>query len=153
MKKRIIFIAAIAFIIILVALILLVIRGGFLPSEYRIFGTLDELSCLNEYVNQSIEEDNNLIKGLAVAENKCVEVNYNGGIFKVYAYVFTSSTDASDFITRARRIHKSNGSFYMISDENRALYIEGSNKSYKDFMEFLFDHLTVRIDRFGERIN
>ena len=85
-------------ILFVCAVVLTIIIGlvGFNPPEFKTFANMDELSFLDQYCVDQLD-DPNLEDGLSVTDRKCIEVDYNRNHFHVYAYVFLNEADARSY--------------------------------------------------------
>ena len=117
--------------------------------EDKIFADISELDCLDDYIVEDLPDDERVVSGLNVIEKKCVDVNYNGNIFKVYAYVFSSLEEAKTFHSRISKYKQGSlGWLHKMQHQGaRGLYVAGPLDSYKEFIEFLYDHFTTTVDK------
>ncbi len=114
----------------------------------KIFVELNELEFLDDYQAVSIPDDTRAVKDLTIVDRKCVQVNYKGGEFKLYAYVFSTTQEAVEFDARVTRISKErdNGYFYMTHQKERAIFVDGSLRSSEKFMDLLYEHLSSTVN-------
>ena len=61
---------------------------------FKIFGSLDELSCFDSYDTSEIPDRSDLVEGLTIKDKRCFEVDFNGTAYSIYAYVFETPEDA-----------------------------------------------------------
>lgn len=117
----------------------------FNKPEFKIFAELEEFSCIDEYIISSLPDESQYISGLMIADRLCVKVKYEGAEFDVYAYTFASKDDADKYISRVRRNSEKDKWRYMVSKENRALFIKGSKRT-DGFLSYLFESFSETLD-------
>lgn len=149
MKKAVIIIGAIVLIIAaMIGVAALMHHCGVKDPEFKIFGSLDELSCFDGYETSEIPDRQELTEGLTIEQRKCFKVDFKGSEYKVCGYVFSSQAEAALFSQRYEKTDRSNRASYVIDKGNRALLFEGSAIRGKEFKSYLFEHLTETIEVF-----
>ena len=149
MKKTVIIIGSIILTVaVLIGASALMHHCGVNGPEFKIFGSLDELSCFDDYETEEIPDRQELTEGLEIKERNCFKVNFEGSEYSVYGYVFASPDDASLFAERFRNTDRSNMSSYIIEKDERVLLYCGSVLRSKRFKEYLFDNLTETVEVF-----
>lgn len=134
-------------ILFVCAVVLTIIIGlvGFNPPEFKIFANMDELSFLDQYCVDQLD-DPNLEDGLSVTDRKCIEVDYNGNHFHVYAYVFLYEADARSYFDGVEAtMKKNNGWHYRSYQSNRAFFAFGPSKGSRDFQALLYEHFSSTV--------
>ena len=146
MKKPVRIIAAAAAVLIIIVLLAVsASKQSCQPLSYKIFGSLDEFSCFDNYEKTELSDPEGLTDGLSVRSRRCFSVSFEGYDFNVYAYVFTSAADAEEFAARGGS-GDAPGSLYCVSKDNRALLVTGGQTRSRQFLNYLFEHLTVAVD-------
>lgn len=131
---------------LIVAIILIVLlTTEFSKPEFKIFVEMEEFSCIDEYITTSLPDESQYINGLMIADRLCVKVKYEGTDFDVYAYIFTSKDDANQYITEVRQNSNTAKWRYMVSKENRALFIKSSERM-DGFLSYLFESFSETLD-------
>lgn len=147
MKKVLkpIIIIAVAVLALMLVCVILHFSGSNTPV-FKIFGSLDELSCFDSYDTSEIPDRSDLVEGLTIKDKRCFEVDFNGTAYSIYAYVFETPEDAAAFAGRYRKTDRSNCASYIISQDDKALLYIGGVSQNKAFKEYLYDHLSIEID-------
>lgn len=149
MKKTVIIIGSIILTVaVLIGASALMHHCGVKDPEFKIFGSLDELSCFDGYETEEIPDRQELTDGLTIEQRNCFKVDFKGSEYKVYGYVFSSQVEAALFSQRYAKTDRSNRSSYIIDKGSRALLFEGSTMPGKEFKSYLFEHLTETIEVF-----
>lgn len=142
MKRPIRIIAGVAAVAVLVAALCIAAKKQSSKKlDYRIFGSLDEFSCFDAYETEELPDPEEPTKGLAINDRRCFSVSFEGYDFNVYAYVFASDADAASFAERCGGL--SEGALYSVSRDDRAMLVTGGEKRSRQFLKYLFEHLTV----------
>ena len=145
MRKPILFIVLV-FIIGAILLTLIMSLVGFNGPQFKIFANMDELSFLDSYCVGYLDDNESLTEGLYVTDRKCIEVEYNGVRFQVYAYVFRDKSDAKAYFDRVKDELKSiNGWYYRIYQSNKAFFAHGPSKGSRSFNAFLYNHFSSTV--------
>lgn len=130
----------------LIAICVILHYSGSGTPVFKIFGSLDELSCFDSYDTSEIPDRSDLVEGLTIKDKRCFEVDFNGTAYSIYAYVFETPEDAAAFAGRYRKTDRSNCASYIISQDDKALLYIGGVFQNKAFKEYLYDHLSIEID-------
>lgn len=138
MKRRILYIL-LAVLLSSVVLVVVLDLTGYKGPEFRIYADMDELSFLDEYTVDQLEDDENALEGLNVVERKCMEVNYKGSRFYVYAYVFLDQADAKEYFDRVGKIMDGlSGWRYRMHQSDRAFFVYGPSRNSRSFKALLY---------------
>ena len=149
MKKTVVVICVIAAVIaVLIGVAALMHHCGVKAPEFRIFGSLDELSCFDGYETEEIPDRQDLTEGLEIKARNCFKVVYEGSEYYVYGYLFASPDDASLFSERFRNTDRSSMASYIIEKDERVLLYYGGVWHGRSFKEHLFESLTEKVEVF-----
>ena len=154
MKKSVKIVVAIGAIMLTIAIIYAVLATGFeikLP-EQRCFANLDELAFLDEYVLKEIDDNEINLKGLETVSEYCIEVEYDGEHYDVFAYVFASKAEAELYYIRTNEHHKYASWYYITRAGTNVFRISGNSgiKNRESFKKLVYEHLSIIIDPFEE---
>ncbi len=138
--------AILAVFALLIGICAILHYSGCTGPEFKIFGELSELNCFEGYDTEEIGDIAELVEGLDIKERNCFEVDFKGTEFKVYGYVFASEQDARLFADRFADTNRTNGSSYVISSGEKALMYTGGVMKARQFRQFLFEHLSEKVD-------
>lgn len=135
-----------AAVIAVIAIAVAVSKQGCQEPTYKIFGSLNEFSCFDNYEKKELPDNFELTDGLGVGEHRCFSVSFEGYDFNVYAYVFSSAEDAAAFKQRCENGGLAENVLYSVCDGSRALLVTGGEKRSAQFLNYLFDNLTVPVE-------
>ena len=156
MKKtiRIVAIAIIGTFLLGSTITYIIHKSGFkikLP-EKRCFASTDELAFLDEYAVKELEDNEKNLKGLETVWEYCMEVEYEGTHYDVFAYVFASKAEAELYYIRTNERHKYARWYYITRADTNVFRISGNPgiKNRESFKKLVYENLSIIIDPFED---
>lgn len=138
-----------AVLVLAAAVVLTDALGGFKAPEFRIFADLDELAFLDKYCVGELDDFENITEGLDVVEKKCMEVDYCGSRFCVYAFVFGNESEAKTFFESTKTITDNTGGWhYRACQSDRAFFAFGPSQNSRSFKALLDENFSSIVNHF-----